>query len=547
MATLQIVKGTEEGRQIPLNGDKFIMGRNPDCGIVIPFTSVSREHAQILRIQGRYFIEDKQSRNGTFVNNQAITSRTPLKHNDKIRICDFQAVFVDGDPGANGADEEETDNTTVEAVLSQSSHMILEQQPAERLRGLLEISSNLSKTLQLDLLFPKIGDNLFTLFRQADRCFLILAEDDGKKLIPRLVKTRLAGEETTARFSKSIVRKCLESAQAFLSGDASRDERVQLSQSVVDFRIRSVMCVPLCAPDGKAFGVIQLDTQNRSKKFTQDDLRLLWGVANQASVALENARLHEETIHQEKLRRDLELAHQVQMSFLPRALPQVTGYEFFAHYEPAQEVGGDYYGFIPLPEGKLAVAVGDVAGKGVAASLLMAKLSSDTRFSLLTEPDLGRAAGKLNDLLYEFTSVADRFVTMTAAVIDPLKHVITLINAGHFSPLLFQHRSCKLSDAIPKKVAGVPLGILEGFTFDSCQVTLERGDSLVLFSDGLPDMLSPANEPFGYPGIHAAVLGASGPATPRNLGERLLQAVTHHANGHEAPDDLTLVCFGRVA
>ena len=253
-----------------------------------------------------------------------------------------------------------------------------------------------------------------------------------------MVKTRLAGEETTARFSKSIVRKCLESGQAFLSGDASRDERVQLSQSVVDFRIRSVMCVPLVRPDGKAFGVIQLDTQNRGKKFTQDDLRLLWGVANQASVALENARLHEETIHQEKLRRDLELAHQVQMSFLPRALPQVPGYEFFAHYEPALEVGGDYYGFIPLADGRLGVALGDVAGKGVPAALLMAKLSSDARFSFLTEPDLARAVTKLNDLLYEFTSQADRFVTLVAAVIDPERHVITLASAGHFSPLLYR-------------------------------------------------------------------------------------------------------------
>ena len=234
------------------------------------------------------------------------------------------------------------------------------------------------------------------------------------------------------------------------------------------------------------------------------------------------------------------------MSFLPRALPEVPGYEFFAHYEPALEVGGDYYGFIPLADGRLGVALGDVAGKGVPAALLMAKLSSDARFSFLTEPDLARAVTRLNDLLYEFTSVADRFVTLAAAVIDPRSHVVTLANAGHFSPLLYRQSAGSLTDAIPKKVAGVPLGIMEGFAFDMCEVTLEPGDSLVLYSDGLPDMLSPANEPFGYPGIHEAVLEASGPSTPRSLGERLLQAVTHHASGHEAPDDLTLVCFGRV-
>jgi pSer/pThr/pTyr-binding forkhead associated (FHA) protein len=132
MAQLQVVK-PDEGRQIPLDGDRFIMGRNPDCAIVIPVTSVSREHAQIVRVNGKFFIEDKQSRNGTFVNSQAVTERTALKHNDKIRICDFVAVFLE----ANENEEEEQGNTTVEATLAQSSHMILDSQPAERLRGLL--------------------------------------------------------------------------------------------------------------------------------------------------------------------------------------------------------------------------------------------------------------------------------------------------------------------------------------------------------------------------------------------------------------------------
>src|SRR5205823_4880249 len=136
-------------------------------------------------------------------------------------------------------------------------------------------------------------------------------------LWPRVIKTRRPHDEHNARFSKSIVRRCLETGQAFLSDDASRDDRVQPSQSVIEFRIRSVMCVPLCDAEGKAFGVIQLDTQDRSKKFTQEDLKVLWGVANIAAVSLENARLLEETVVRAQRKRDLELAHQVQMSFLP--------------------------------------------------------------------------------------------------------------------------------------------------------------------------------------------------------------------------------------
>src|SRR5437868_8516829 len=143
MPSLHILKGANEGALIPLDGDRFVLGRNPDCGIVIPVTSVSREHAQILRVQGRYYIEDRQSRNGTFVNNQAVTARTALKNNDRIRICDFLAVFVDprGDEDDGGQDNA----STVEATLSHqnSSLMLLETQPAEKLRGLLEISADL--------------------------------------------------------------------------------------------------------------------------------------------------------------------------------------------------------------------------------------------------------------------------------------------------------------------------------------------------------------------------------------------------------------------
>src|SRR6185437_13347574 len=473
MPALHILKGTNEGSILPLDGDKFVLGRNPDCDIVIPMTSVSREHAVILRIQGRYYITDgdgrgNPSRNHTYVNNQEITARTALKQNDRIRICDFLAAFMDqayatpGEPPDTGEPEEHDAASTVEAQLSHSSNLLLETQPAEKLRGLLEISANLSKTLDLDALMPKIVESLFLLFRQADRCFVIQAEEGTGRLLPRVVKTRRPQDEANARPSKTIVRRCLESSQAFLSDDASRDDRVQLSQSVVDFRIRSVMCVPLCTAEGKAFGVIQLDTQDRSKKFTQEDLKLLWGVANQAAIAMENARLHEEAVVRERFNRDLELAKRVQHSFLPSRLPQVAGYDFFAYYQPAQAVGGDYYGFIPLPQGRLAVAVGDVAGKGISAALLMAKLSSDARFCFLAEASPGQAVTKLNDLLYEFTSPMDRFVTLAVLVLDPANHTVTLVSAGHPSPQLWRKGNAALLDTVPRTTTGLPLGMVAG-------------------------------------------------------------------------------------
>jgi serine phosphatase RsbU (regulator of sigma subunit)/pSer/pThr/pTyr-binding forkhead associated (FHA) protein len=547
MASLRIEKGLNPGQVIPIAQEKTTLGRNPDCHVVIPITSVSREHAHIIRAQGKFFIEDLQSRNGTFVNDKQIAGRTQLRSNDRIRICDFQAIFQDPVEGVEAEDDHGDEliegTTTVEARLTSNSNILLDTQPAEKLTALLEISSNLSKTLKLDTLLPKIGDSLFQLFRQADRCFIILAEEATGRLMPKLIKTRRPQDESTARFSRTIIRQCLETAQSVLLDDAG--SQMPTSQSVVDFRIRSVMCTPLRTAQGKAFGVIQLDTQDRSKKFTEEDLRLLWGVANQASIAMENAQLHESLVAQERVQRDLELAKAVQLSFLPPQLPEVAGYEFFAHYEAALEVGGDYYGFIPLTESRLAIALGDVAGKGIPAALLMAKLSSDARFALLTEPEAKAGITKLNNLLHQHISQMDRFVTLAAVVLDPANHRLTLVNAGHPSPLLYNPKAAALEDCVPRAVAGVPLGMMEDYDYESCQIQLRPGDCILIFSDGVPDARSVRDTAFEMKGIHQA-LAAGGPFTAKTLGERIVKAVRQHATGRSPHDDITLVCLGRV-
>src|SRR5262249_11941858 len=201
-----------------------------------------------------------------------------------------------GRPAEESETEEESSSSVIEARLGRlSSVQLLEAQPAEKISALLEISTHLSKTLELDALLPRIVDILFQIFKQADRCFLIQREprdDAAGRLVPKLIKTRRASNESSARFSRTIALECLKTGQAFLSEDATTDSKFAMAQSIADFRIRSVMVAPLCSPDGKPFGLIQLDTQDRSKRFTQEDLRLLIGVANQAAVALENVQLH---------------------------------------------------------------------------------------------------------------------------------------------------------------------------------------------------------------------------------------------------------------
>ena len=269
MAQLTFVKGANQGTTIELVGDRIVIGRNADCNVVLNVPAVSREHGVIRKIQGKFYIEDMKSRNGTFVNNKEVTTRTLLKDNDRIKICDNIMAFFENPPKTplpeemrrvgDTAEDDEPDSSTVEATLNQSSKQVLEAQPAEKLAMLLDLGAELSQTFALDQLLPKIVDSLFAVFRQADRAFIIMSEDG--KLIPRVTKTRRQGEEEKANFSRKIINRCIETGQSLLSEDASADKRFDLSQSIADCRIRSVMCVPLIGrTSGKAFGVVQLDT-----------------------------------------------------------------------------------------------------------------------------------------------------------------------------------------------------------------------------------------------------------------------------------------------
>jgi serine phosphatase RsbU (regulator of sigma subunit)/pSer/pThr/pTyr-binding forkhead associated (FHA) protein len=552
MASLLVLKGEIPGQRVPIESEKFILGRNPDCHVVINGTAVSRAHAHILRIQNKYYIVDLRSRNKTYLNNQELAPETQvlLKENDRIKICDFLCTFHEQKPLPAALQPEEPElpddevSTTVEASISNlGSHVLLETQPAEKLAAVLDITTNLSKTLDLDTLLPKIVDNLFQLFKQADRAFVILQDEATKKLIPKVIRTRRPADEEKARFSRRIVNQCLESVQALLSDDASNDSRFAMSQSIADFRIRSVMCAPLWTQDGRSFGVVQLDTQERNKKFTQDDLKLLMGVASPASIALENAKLHQDLVLRERLKRDLELAREVQRGFLPLRPPEVAGYELFAYYEAAQEVGGDYFDFIPMTEQRLAVMLGDVAGKGVPAALLMAKISADARFCILTAPGPPQAISHLNHAQHE-AGLTERFVTLVAAVLDPVHHTVNVVNAGHPSPVVYRKATGSIEEATTPEISGLPIGVIDNYEYRACQVQLGPGDAVLIYSDGVTDAMDKDNHQLHLEGLYNAIRGGS--FSPKSLGERVVEVVKRHSTGRSQHDDITLVCFGRA-
>ena len=564
MALLQSLNGQNQGQQYPLAGQRAIMGRHPDCDIVLDVGAVSRQHAQIVIVNDEFFVEDLESRNGTFVNGQLVRGRKLLQENDRVKICDLLFSFHHGLPPPGGGKEPQppsssgssvalimddgdakSSNSTIMSTLDLKSSRsgtarAVTVNPELKLRAMLEITRNLSSALTLDDVLPKILDSLFKIFNQADRGFVILQEREGAPLVLKAAKNRRPGQDDTIRASRTIVNQAMTLKEAILSADAASDTRFDSSQSIADFRIRSMMCAPLVHSEGHALGVIQIDTLDQRSPFHQDDLDVLASVASQAAFAVENAQLHESALKRQALERDLQLAHKVQQGFLPSAPPSVEGYEFFNFYEAANQVGGDYFDYVPLPGRRLALVVADVSGKGMPAALLMAKLSAETRFTLVSEPDPAAAMNRLNDGFCG-SGWEDRFVTMCLAVIDLSTHEVRLVNAGHMAPFL-RHANRQV-EPVGADETGIPLGVSDGFEYTPYSLKLAPGEGLALFTDGFSEAMNKDNELYGLERIETQLRGEA--RSVRQLAEHLLADVKRFVGQRSQSDDMCLLCFGR--
>ena len=543
MAVLEIIHGGELGRRYD-----------------VAEAAVSRHHAVILEEAGDFFIQDMGSRNGTFVNGQRVSDRAPLREGDHVLICDLTFQFhVDGPTASLAGNElgedsslarwqEDTDEesglssvmATFDLSGSHSASWQLSAKPEVKLAALIEISTNLGKTLSMREILPKILDSLFKIFVQADRGFVVMRPEPDAPFVPVAVKTRRGGEDDEVRISRTIVEQAMEGKKAILSADATRDERFNMAESISDFHIRSLICAPLLDSKEEPLGVIQVDTSNQRSRFNDEDLEVLAGVASQAAIAIDNARMHEIAVAQQALQRDLELAHRVQQALLPDAPPCVVGYHFFDYYRAANQVGGDYYDYITLADGRFGVVVADVAGKGVSAALLMARLSSEVRFWLASEPDPAKAVVRMNDA-FSRNDWQDRFVTGVLAVVDPGKNSMTIVNAGHMPPLL--RHSGGTVEAIGEKEAGLPIGVVEDFQYESYTRVLDPGDFVTLFTDGISEAMNPQRELYGLKRLEEQVGNQA--VNVSDLGQKILEDVREFVGGHPQSDDMCLACFGR--
>ncbi len=556
-----------DGQDLPteIQADETFLGRHPECQLQINSNMVSRKHAKVVRGGGQFLIEDLGSGNGTFVNGKKVEGPTELKHDDRIKLGPILLRFeapelaptiaptaVPRKPVAAIPEAAKTLNFDVDdedtaaivgRALQSGGFGRLEVRPEAKLKAVLEISRSLAGTIDLDALLPKILDTLFNVFPHADRGCVLFKGPDGK-MIPKAIKHRRAGEDETVKVSRTILKTVMEQKTGILSADAASDARFEASESISNLTIRSMMCVPLLGLDGEPMGVISIDTQNAFNQFKDEDLDLLVAVAGQAAMSYESAKLLVTAYEKEKQDREMGIAMGVQRALLPTELPKPANWEFFASYDTAQAVGGDYFDVMFLPDGKrVCFAFGDVAGKGVPASLVMSKLSTVVSAVMEFVDEVGPAAEKINAQMCN-KAVEGRFVTFVIGIIDPATGEMAIVNCGHM-PVMIRKTDGSIEE-FGEEAVGVPLGVVDGFPYDVATRTIAPGETCVLYTDGVSEAMNPNSDLYGVDRLKDLVQAGVG-GCAEDLGKTILADVRKHANGREQNDDITIMVFGRKA
>ena len=548
-AKLRIIGGKNSGISYQLVDDVTTMGRSPSCHVVIPEEAASRQHAEIMKGPEGYILVDLESRNGTSINGFAIAGQTLLRDRDRISICSTTIEFQSGpttsdlmrleDP-ISGPDT--VDSTVLSRIdAQQSAENLARFQPEAKLRAILELNAAIGQSIHIDELLPQILDSLMKLFTEADRAILVLM-DEQEELYLHSIYHRDPNDDSL-EFSRTVINTAISEKQAILSADAATDARFATSQTIVDVRTRSVMCAPLLATGGEAFGVIQIETQNFEKSLTEDDLQILTSLTAVSAMAIEKADIYEQSLQQKKVEQELSFAREVQQGFLPFALPHIENFSTWAFYEPAGHVGGDFYDVVELPNGNFALMVADVSGKGVPAAMMMARASSEAKVGLASSPgDLGHAMNYINIAMCA-ARLPGRFVTMVVCILDPTNRRVTMATAGHMSPLVLRN-SGNLEEPITEDNGGIPIGVSGNWEFDVTSVTLKPGERVVLYTDGITEAMNEHDEMYSDERLSECIKSSDRELPSTDLGKRIIDDVHVHIGSGVQHDDITLLVFG---
>ena len=317
----------------------------------------------------------------------------------------------------------------------------------------------------------------------------------------------------------------------------SEDERRNLAS------LQPQLLLPLMAKQN-LIGIISLGEKRSEAPYSSTDVRLLKSVATQTALALSNAELTSaiavEIGRREKLNREIEIAREVQERLFPQRLPEIAGLDYFGRCRTVLGVGGDYYDFLALPEGKLGVALGDVSGKGIAAALTMASLQASLRADAMRAGnDIAGLITRVNAMLYD-ASTEDRYATLFYAQYDPATHRLSYVNAGHCPPILLRSTANHAAVERLDQAGGTVVGLLPECAYEQAEVSLSPGDLLVIYTDGFSEAMNPNLEEWGEERLIHSIASCAGLPAKDSI-SKIMQAADAFASGAPQSDDMTLV------
>jgi len=513
-----------------VNIDKplFTIGRRSETDLRLPGADISRVHAEITFENSTCIIRDKQSRFGTFVNGERVNEKV-LAHGDQVRL------------GQAGATEivffiEDEAPSVEKSAVSAATEL---RQMAALLEGLRALGSG----RVLDEVLAMVLDSAIDV-TGAERGFIMLAPR-GKALEFKLARARgkvtLSGR--TFETSRKIPETVFATGQQTIVEDLLDGDLAALHTGTVALGIRHVLCTPLRLvryverADQKGadeiIGVLYLDSRERGALRSVSAQSALDTLSAEAALAIENARLYREALDKAKYEQELKVAAAIQQSLLPVGNREGTFFSTAAASIACRAVGGDFFDYVDLPTSQFGFIVGDVAGKGSPAALLAAAVlgmfSAEATYQASPSPLITR----LNLGLFR-RAIESRFLTTFYGILAP-NGAFTYCNAGHNPPLLVTSGGIRRLDK-----GGVVLGLFEHATFDEETVTLEPGDLIVAFSDGVTEAMNPDSEEFSDDRLIACANANKGKA-PQQILDALLADVQTFIAGANQSDDVSVV------
>ena len=548
MPRLKLIKGSGSWKEHRIDSGSVLIGRDRQrCRAVLSEDSVSRQHAEIVVDKDEYFIIDHDSKSGTKLNGKRLNAhrRYPLQNRDLIQICSYALTFLDdsttSDSSSGTKEVDDDDSSGFSSVLDSSSNswaLRTSINPEAKLKAIMDLSENLRHSESLENLLWNVLGSLLRLFCQPNHGVVVLTKSKHKPSVSRVVRHRTDDDKLTVIMNQTLIAHVDNEVIAPVSEDyIAGVVNKQISMISED---ECIMCAPLVDSHDQSLGAIQLDARDETGRFTRDDLDLLATITVEVSFAVENWILREVALHEQQLQLELQVANEVQIGLLPSSPPEIEGYNFYDYYSPAKQVGGDYFDYLQLENNKLAFVLGDVSGKGVPAALLMAKLSGEMSVYLASGLGPKDVLERVNPL-FKKRSTGGRFVTLVLAVIDLTTNEIALVNAGHMPPLLRREDGGVVE--IGGDSSGMPLGIYPVQHYEEFRFILDKGEVLVLYSDGVTEALSVSGELYGLDRLRTKLSISSN--TAPEIGACIMSDLHEFVGDQQQSDDICLLCLNR--